>query len=89
MFRFLDNEQGPYSFWRLPWDERSRRLRYYLICIASGSDELSSWMAVMDFTEETIQDTHYLIDVENRDDRRIEGLIERGARAHRPDRLDV
>jgi hypothetical protein len=38
-----------------------------------------AWTAALDFTPENIAGIHDLIDVENRDDRRLVGLIERGA----------
>jgi hypothetical protein len=79
LFRFIDPIEGPGAFWRLPRDERSRRLRAYLIAIAAGEDPLLGWMLAMDFTPDTIRDLHQLIDVENRDDERIEGLIADGA----------
>ena len=85
MMHFIDYEEGPSAFWELPKDERSRRLRYYLLCIAAGTDPLVAWMAALDFTLENIQDIHDLIDIENRDDARLVGLIERGA--HPPERI--
>lgn len=83
--RYLDFEEGPSDFWTLPYDERSRRLRAYLLAIASGADPLLGWMVALDFTPETIRAIHFLIDVENRDDRRLLDLIQRGA--HPPDRI--
>jgi hypothetical protein len=79
MMRFIDYEEGPSAFWQLPRDERSRRLRLYLLAIASGTDPLLAWIVTMDFEQESIDDVHYLIDVENREDARLLGLIERGA----------
>jgi hypothetical protein len=85
LFRFIDYAEGPSAFWQLPRDERSRRLRLYLLAIASGTDPLLAWMVALDFTPETIRDIHHLIDVENADDARLLGLIEQGA--HPPDRI--
>ena len=79
LFRFIDPEEGPSAFWALPYDERSRRLRAYLIAIASGEHPVQAWMVAMDFTPDTIGGLHHLIDVENHDDERIEGLIADGA----------
>jgi hypothetical protein len=44
-----------------------------------------AWMLALDFSEPIIADIHDVIDVENLDDRRLVGLIERGA--HPPDRI--
>jgi hypothetical protein len=85
MFAFIDREEGPHTFWALPRDERSRRLRLYLLCVAAGTDPLLAWMAALDFTEDSIRDIHDLIDIENADDARLLGLIQRGA--HPPDRI--
>ena len=63
----------------LPYDERSRRLRFYLLAVAACNDPLLAWMATMEFEQESIDDVHYLIDIENLDDARLLGLIERGA----------
>jgi len=79
MFCFIDPEEGPGQFWELPYDERSRRLRAYLLAVAAGEYPLMAWMFALDFTEENISGIHDLIDVENRDDARLVGLIERGA----------
>ena len=79
MLAFIDPEEGPSSFWELPYDERSRRLRMYLLAVASGTDPLVAWMLALDFSEDIIKDVHDLIDVENRDDARLLGLIEAGA----------
>jgi hypothetical protein len=62
---------GPYP--------RSRRLRAYLLAIASGAYPIIAWMTALDFEFETIRDIHEVIDVQNRDDARLAGLIEGGA----------
>jgi hypothetical protein len=80
MYRHIEADEGPDEFWGLPHDERSRRLRFFLISRASGEIAIMSWMAALDFTPEIISGVHDLIDVENADDQRIEGLIARGAR---------
>ena len=41
---------------------------------------MTGWIVAMDFSPSTITAIHELIDVENREDSRIEGLIARGAR---------
>ena len=50
-----------------------------LIAIAAGEHPLLGWMVATDFEPDTIEQLHHLIDVENRDDERIEGLIADGA----------
>jgi hypothetical protein len=79
MFGFIDADEGPSAFWDLPHDERTRRLRAYLLAVASGADPLLVWMLALDFTEPVVADVHDLVDAENCDDARLVGLVERGA----------
>jgi hypothetical protein len=85
MFRHIDPAEGPSEFWDLPYDERSRWLRAYLLAIASGAYPIVAWVTALDFGAETIQALHELVDLENADDARLLGLIERGA--HPADRI--
>jgi hypothetical protein len=90
VFRYIHQDEGPSEFWLLPHDERSRRLRAYLLAIASGAYPIVAWMTAMDFEKETIDAIHQLIDVENRDDRRLEMLVANGAHpAERARRLSL
>ena len=80
MFRFIDPDEGPGSFWEPPYDERSRRARAYLLLKASGCSELEAWVHATDFNPEIIAACHVLVDVANADDRHVVEVIERGAR---------
>lgn len=83
MYRFIHRDEIPDSFYDMPENERSRRLRCYLVCIATGELPLPSWIASLAFDERSITRIHDLVDVINRDDRKIEAMLADRARIRR------
>ncbi len=72
MFRFIDEDEGPYSFWALPKNLRSQRLRVYLLALSSFEHPFMAWLAAItdDDDRETLDLIHELADTKT--DKQIE-----------------
>jgi hypothetical protein len=76
MFRFIDSdEDGPASFWQIPPNERSRRLRVYLLTRAAGESQWWAWAAALSTEPENERYMHQIVDVNLRDDAAIEAFL--------------
>lgn len=74
MMRFIDPDEGPYEFWKMEPNERSRRARSYLISLAAGFNSFMSWIAAITDEPEGIELIHSMVDI-NADDKKIEGFL--------------
>jgi hypothetical protein len=76
MFRFIDEDEGPGWFWAIEdHNEQSRRLRMYLLALAAGEHPMMAWLAAGSMYPDHIEQMHQLVDVMNRDDKRIEAQL--------------
>jgi hypothetical protein len=79
MMRFIDPDEGPYTFWAMEPNERSRRLRAYLVALCAGEEPIMAWLAAITEEKDDIDLIHQIVDIncgpENGGDEKIEAMM--------------
>lgn len=77
LLRFIDREEAPPSFWRMPPPLRSQRARLYITARCAGADPGLAWIMAMDVSEAGSRYAREVVDERAHPDELYEAAVRR------------